>query len=102
MGFSQATANEIITEHLWPTLKGIIDTLIKNNQNIVIEGCYTFPDKLKEFPNEYRKEVIPVFMGFSKHYLENNFVSGVLNHKSIIESREDSENRAIDWFIEAH
>ena len=31
-----------LTKYLWDIIKEIIKTNIENNQNIIIEGCYTF------------------------------------------------------------
>lgn len=101
-GFRPDDSNEIIEKHLWLILKGIIETNIENNQNIIIEGCYIFPNRINEFSNEYKKHIIPVFMGFSKLYLENNFNSGVLEYKSVIELRGYDDERPLEYFVEAH
>jgi putative acetyltransferase len=39
-GFTPESNDKIITERLWPIIKGFIMTNIENNQNIIIEGCY--------------------------------------------------------------
>jgi len=101
-GFKPDDSNEDIEKHLWPILKGIIETNIENNQNIIIEGCYIFPNRIKEFASEYRNKIIPIFMGFSKQYLELNFTSNVLGFQSAIELREEPDERPLEWFIEAH
>ena len=101
-GFHPEDPNEKIEKLLWPILKGIIETNIENNQNIIIEGCYIFPCRVNELSNEYKKHIIPVFMGFSKLYLENNFDSGVLEYKSVIEVREYDDERPLEYFIHAH
>ena len=101
-GFTPEDSNEAIEKHLWPILKGIIKTNIENKQSIIIEGCYIFPHRLKEFEQEYIAEIIPVFMGFSQNYIENNFISGILKYNSVIEFREAEEDRSANWFIQAH
>ena len=101
-GFEPADSNDIIEKHLWPILKGIAETNIENNQSIIIEGCYIYPNRIKEFLDEYINQIIPVFMGFSKQYLEGNFTSRVLKFKSSIELRDIPEERPLEWFIEAH
>lgn len=91
--FTPTDSNELIESRLWPIIKGIIDTNIENKQNIIIEGCYIFPNRLSEFDKEYFKQIIPVFMGFTKKYVENHFISGILKYRSIIELREEEEER---------
>ena len=101
-GFHPEDSNEAIEMHLWPILKGIIKTTIENGQSLIIEGCYISPHRLKEFDKEYSDNIIPVFMGFSKKYIEDNFISNILKHKGIIERRDETSDRTIQWFIEAH
>ena len=100
-GFTPKDSNEAIEKYLWPILKEIIKTNIENNQNIIIEGCYIFPNRLKEFEQEYIAEIIPIFMGFSQNYINNNFISSILKYNSVIESRE-AEDRTANWFIQAN
>lgn len=97
-GFTPSDSNEVIESHLWPILKGIIDTNLENKQSIIIEGCYIFPHRLKEFKKNHLNEIIPIFMGFSKSYIENNY-SKIIKHRSIIELREEQEDRVINKLI---
>ena len=90
-GFTPTDSNEKIEQHLWPIIKGIILTNIENGQNIIIEGCYLFPNRLKEFDEQTLKYIIPVFMGFSERYIQKNFVSGILENMSVIEMREEND-----------
>ena len=101
-GFKPEDSNEVIEKHLCLILKGIIETNIENNQNIIIEGCYIYPKRINEFAREYKTKIIPVFMGFSKQYLELNFESNVLGYKNAIELRGWSDERPLEWFIDAH
>lgn len=99
--FTPDDSNKKIEKYLWPIIKGIIMTNIENNQNIIIEGCYLFPNRIKEFNDEYLKHIIPVFMGFSRSYIEQNFISGIIRYMSEIESKE-SEERPMAQFVMEH
>ena len=101
-GFKPDDSNEVIEKHLWPILKGIIETNIENNQNMIIEGCYIYPNRIREFAREYKAKIIPIFMGFSKQYLDHNFTTNVLGFQNAIELREEPDERPLEWFIEAH
>ena len=46
--------------------------------------------------------IIPVFMGLSQSYIENNYDSGILKHKSVIERKDISEDWSPGWFIEGN
>jgi putative acetyltransferase len=100
-GFKPDDDNDIIEARLWPILKGIVETAIENNQSMIIEGCYLYPNRMSEFSSECRSQIIPVFMGFSAEYLRTKFDSDVLRYRSAIEQR-DEEDRTVDWFIEAN
>jgi hypothetical protein len=100
-GFTPEDGNEKIEQILWPIIKGIVMTNIENKQNIIIEGCYIFPNRIKEFEHEYMEHIIPVFIGFSKAYIENNFLSTIIRHASAIEEK-GNEERAMTHFIDEH
>jgi len=86
-GFTPTDSCELISDKLWPILKGIITTCVENNQNHIIEGCYLYPEKINELESEYLSHVISFYLGFSTTYIEKYFESKVLKHRSVIEQR---------------
>ena len=100
--FTALDSDEVIGEKLWPIIKGIIMTNIENNQNIIIEGCYILPEKLRDFEKEYLDNIITVFIGFSANYINENFESKIIRHRNAIESRGYEEDRPISQFIREH
>ena len=86
-GFTPDDNDELISEKLWPVLKGIIMTCVENNQNLIIEGCYLLPDKIKELDDAYLADIILFYIGFSKPYIEKHYKSKILKHRSVIEQR---------------
>lgn len=94
-GFTPEDSNEIIEARLWPILRGIITTNIENGQNIIIEGCYLFPKRLKEFDDYYLKHIIAVYMGFSMDYIANK-MPDIIRYMSVIEDREYREGDSVD------
>ncbi|ACL70116.1 hypothetical protein [Halothermothrix orenii] len=101
-GFTPLDNNEVIGKKLWPIIKEMIMTIIENNQHIIIEGCYLLPHLVKDLENEYSKQIISVFLGFSSNYIKNNFTSNIIKHRSVIETRKYSEERPITQFINEH
>jgi putative acetyltransferase len=83
-----------ITVKLWPIVKGIVMTAIENNQHLIVEGCYIPTNCPESFETKYSKEIISFFIGFSEHYLSNNFESGIIDHLRTI------ENKVLDDYIQ--
>lgn len=92
----------MIAEKLWPIIKERIKTIIENNQNIIIEGCYILPKFVKDFEEKYSDQIISVFLGFSTNYIEKNFTSDIIKYRSVIETRNYPEERSIIQFISEH
>ena len=102
-GFDAESTDEEITEELWIMIKEIIETNIENNQNIIIEGSYILENNIKDFPNEYLKVIVPVYIIFSKEYINNHFDDGILKHLCEIEYKEiDNSYMTKDYFVEKH
>ncbi|AOV08007.1 2-phosphoglycerate kinase [Sporosarcina ureilytica] len=100
-GFTPLDDTEAIGDKLWPILKGIIMTNIENGQHI-IEGCYILPHYLKDLDVNYSEKIIPIFMGFSTNYNQQNFESKIKKYRNIIEFRKCLEERSIDELIKEH
>ena len=92
--FKVTDSDDELTIKLWPIVKGIVMTAIENDQHLIIEGCYIPTDCLKFFENNYEKEILSFFIGFSDHYLSNNFETGIIGHLREI------ENKVLDDYIQ--
>ncbi|MDS9470926.1 2-phosphoglycerate kinase [Sporosarcina pasteurii] len=101
-GFTPLDDTEVIGDKLWPILKGIIMTNIENGQHIIIEGCYILPHYLKELDVNYSEKIIPVFLGFSKNYIQKNFEAKIVKHRNAVELRNSPEERTIKELIKEH
>jgi len=92
LGFTPESKDEIITERLWPIIKGIIMTNIENDQNLIIEGCY-FPENINELDKEYLNKTIFLYIIFSEQYIKKNLIDKIIGNRNIIENRgSDLEN----------
>jgi len=101
-GFTPLDSSEKIGEILWPIIKGIIMTNIENSQSIIIEGCYLLPHRIKEFEEPYKDEIISVFLGFSKEYIEKHLEGEIIQNRHAIEQRMYPEDRTLTQFISEH
>jgi 2-phosphoglycerate kinase len=78
-------------------------TNIENGQHIIIEGCYLPPEHISDFEPNYLKQIIALYIGFSKDYVEKHFDSGIVEHRSEIEQKEyDNFYMNKDNFIKFH
>ena len=91
-GFTPESNNEIITERLWPIIKGIIMMNIENDQNLIMEGCY-FPENIDELDKDYLSKTIFLYIIFSEQYIKKNLIEKIIGNRNIIENRgSDTEN----------
>ena len=80
-----------MTDLLWPIVCEMIKTVIENNQNIIIEGCYFPHDWKNYFESDYLEDIKAVFLVFSKEYIEKHF-EDIKKYGSVIEERGDDED----------
>jgi len=100
-GFTPLDDPMYIAKKIWPIVKEMVMTAIENDQNMIVEGCYLFPDMVKEFEGAYLNKIISVFLGFSSQYIKDNFESSIIKHAGSIESR-GPEERPISQFVSEH
>ena len=91
----------ILAESLWPVIKGIIMTAIENKQNLILEGCYILPHLVKDFNDEYIKEIISIFILFTDNYIKSHY-SEIFEKQSVIELRDADDLEPIDRLVELH
>ena len=97
-GYTPNDNDGIITRKLWPILKGIIMTVIENNQNIILEGNY-IPYSLKKMRKKYTSKIINFKMGFSEEYIKQNFQKEIIRNESIIEIRDQTFDMPMEEYI---
>lgn len=101
-GFTPLDSTEVIGDKLWPILRGIIMTNIENDQHIIIEGCYILPHYMKDFDFKYSEKLIPVFLGFSTNYIQQNFHTKIVKYRNVVELRDWPEERTEKELIKEH
>ena len=96
-----------LTEYLWPIVREIIKTVIENDQNLIIEGCYIPPDWRKDLDESYLEKTDLICLVMTGDYIEEHF-DEIIGHESEIENRSVKEDCTADdlkqcnrWFIDA-
>jgi putative acetyltransferase len=93
--FTAIDDDDIISEKMWGIVKGIINTCLENNQNIILEGYYLPPQHVNEVLSE---NVVLFYIVFSENYIRNYF-NDILLYESIIEQRKFPEEISLNDFI---
>lgn len=65
------TDDESLAPFLWSIVKEIVKTVIENNQNLIIEGCYIPFDWQKDFDKQYLTQIRFYCLVMTEHYIEN-------------------------------
>ena len=78
--------DENLTPYLWSIVKEIVKTVIENEQNLIVEGCYIPFDWENFFEKSYLSQIKYYCLIMSKNYIQNNF-SYVLANESVVEKR---------------
>ncbi|MFO7969100.1 MAG: hypothetical protein R6U15_03170 [Candidatus Izemoplasmatales bacterium] len=90
-----------LTEFLWPIIKEIIKTNIENKQSIIIEGCYLPQSEIYSFKDRYQKSIIPLYIVFSKAYIDNNY-KAIINKSNEIETKTELAYLTKDYLYKEH
>lgn len=91
--------DEGLVPYLWNIVKEIVKTVIENNQNLIIEGCYIPFDWQNDFDYNYLKHIKYYCIIMTKEYIENNF-SDILSYASVIEARSEEDLSMEDMIAE--
>jgi putative acetyltransferase len=96
--FTPESNDEIITQKIWPIIKGIIMTNIENDQNIIIEGAY-FPKSIEELGEEYLSKTLLFYLIFLEEYIRKNIFTEIIRNRNIIENRGYEFNESVEKYI---
>lgn len=98
-GFTPYSSQKDIGEKLWQILKGVITVNIENKQNLIIEGLYLLPEKIKKLEEKYSKEIISFYLGFAEKYILNSFDEKIIGNRSVIENRKYENSDIVQDYI---
>lgn len=100
-GVTSLTVNDDkkLLSYLWPIVKEIIKTVIENQQNLIIEGCYIPFNWQKDFDDSYLSEIKFYCLIMTQEYINNNF-SDIIKFENTIEKRVTTEINKKDLITE--
>ena len=91
--------DESLTNLLWPIVREIIKTVIENEQNLIIEGCYIPFDWKNDFSERYLVNIKFYCLVMSENYIRNHF-EDIIKYANVIEKRLDDSDFTIEGAIE--
>lgn len=96
-----------LTEYLWPIVREIIKTVIENEQNLIVEGCYVPSDWRKDFDHGYISNIQFICLAMTEDYIDRHY-NEIIGLESVIESRmteadctKEGLKQCNRWFIDA-
>ena len=92
------SADEELTEYLWPIVREIIKTAIENEQNLIVEGCYVPFDYEKDFLPEYLEKIRYYCLIMSEGYIKRHFAE-IKGYANVIEKRLDDDECTVDSLL---
>ena len=93
------SADEALTEYIWPIVREMIKTAIENNQNLIVEGCYIPFNWQKDFEQDYLANIKYYCLVMSKKYIQTHF-DDIKKKANEIENRLGDSGCTIDITIE--
>lgn len=87
--------DKALTDYLWPIVREIIKTVIENNQNLIVEGCYIPFTWSKDFESEYIENIKYYCLVMSNKYIMDHF-SDIKKYASVVENRMNDEECTIE------
>ena len=85
--------------YLWPIVKEMIKTVIENNQNLIVEGCYIPFDYQNDFDIEYLSNIRYICLVMSEGYIRNHF-SNIKEYANVIENRIDDSSCTLESVLQ--
>lgn len=87
-----------LVDYLWPVVREIIRTVIENGQNLIVEGCYTPFDWMKDFEPAYLEHIRCRCLVMSEKYIRTNF-DVVRENANVIENRGSYDDCSMESMI---
>lgn len=90
--------DKALTDYLWPIVREIIKTVVENEQNLIIEGCYIPFDWAKDFGEVYLRHIKYRCLIMSEAYIRNNF-NDIMKYADTVEKRPDDSDCTMEALI---
>ena len=89
---------KVLMSYLWPIVREIIKTVIENQQNLIVEGCYIPYDWTKDFEKEYLSHIKYRCLIMSESYIRNHF-QDIQTYADTVEMRLDDSDCTMESLV---
>lgn len=89
------SADNDLTDYLWPIVREMVKTAIENGQNLIVEGCYIPFGWERDFTKEYLEHIKYYCLVMSEGYIRNHF-DDIKKHACAIENRLDDADCTLE------
>lgn len=80
-----------LTAYLWPIVCEMARTVVENEQNLIVEGCYIPFNWKDDFEEKYLQQMRYICLIMTKKYINTHF-DDIMRHKNKIEKRISNES----------
>lgn len=92
------SADQELTELLWPVVREMVKTAIENRQNLIVEGCYIPFDWKKSFEAAYLPQIQYRCLVMSEAYIKNHYAD-IKRYANAIEERLDDSGCTMELLL---
>lgn len=78
--------DDALTTFLWPIVREMIKTVIENQQNLIVEGCYIPSFWRQDFSEQYMPSIKFICLAMTDAYIDAHF-NDIKKHESDVETR---------------
>ena len=79
-----------LTEFLWPIVKEMIKTVVENEQDMIVEGCYIPFDWRKDLEEKYASQVKFICLAMSDEFIDKHF-EDIKSNSDVAEKRLEND-----------
>ena len=88
-----------LTELLWPIVREMVKTVIENEQNLIVEGCYIPFDWKKDFAAEYLDQIQYRCLVMSESYIRAHYQE-IKAYANVAEHRLDDSDCTLQSLLQ--
>ena len=84
------SADDQLTDYLWPIVREMVKTAVENRQNLIVEGCYIPMDWAKDFTEEYLPHISHYCLVMSEGYIRSHY-DDIVKYANVVENRKEDD-----------
>ena len=92
------SADQELTEFLWPVVREMVKTAIENKQNLIVEGCYIPFDWKKSFEAAYLPQIQYRCLVLGEAYIKSHYAD-IKRYANAIEERLDDSDCTMELLL---